>query len=355
MQKVARPIPSMGSGPGACGVSSANLTFPSPDAPDRERCGRAQNESSLRIMPHTRRRFLISLAGATTGLLAGWPAGGRGLFARDAGQPSEVRLRIGLVLPGDGASSARVRSFRHGAQLGAEEASHAARLFGGTVDLSIGDDAGRLVGGEGAQVLIGGTDEEGCSRLIATARSASVLCFNVGCAGDALRGANCDRHTFHVAASASMQRDAAALADAPATPGDVAMWHESLERFGAGQLNARFRDRFGSGMDSDAWAAWFAVKVAAETALRARTTSPAELIAALVRPTARFDGHKGHPLTFRSWDHQLRQPLYLVGRGADPSHLIEVPGRAGEGVTVAEQLDQLGMSASDSACRWERA
>lgn len=305
-------------------------------------------------MPHTRRHFLISIAGAATGLLAGWPASGRGLFAQGSALPSSVGLRLGLVLPSGNPSGARVRSLTHGAQLGAEEASHAATLFGSTVELAIGDDARRLVERDGAQVLIGGTDEAGCGRLVAAARSAGVLCFNVGCADDALRGAECARHAFHVAASRAMERDAAALANAPATPGDVALWHESLERFGAGQLNARFRDRFGSGMDSDAWAAWFAVKVAAETALRARTANPAELIAALERPSARFDGHKGRPLTFRSWDHQLRQPLYLVGRGAAASGIIEVPGRGGEGVTAAEQLDQLGMRASDSKCSWEK-
>lgn len=305
-------------------------------------------------MPQTRRRFLISLAGATTGLLAVWPARGRGLFAREAGQPSRVSLRLGLALSRSGPSSARVRSLTRGAQLGAEEASHAARLFGGTVDLTIADDARRLVEGHGVHALIGGADEADCSRLGAVASSTGVPFFNVGCVDDVLRGAGCDRRTFHVAASSSMQRDAAALANAPATTGDVAMWHESLERFGAGQLNARFRDRFGSGMDSDTWAAWFAVKIVAETALRTRTTDPAALIAALERPGARFDGHKGRPLTFRSWDHQLRQPLYLVGRGADSAEVIEVPGRGGEGMTAAEQLDQLGISASESACSWEK-
>lgn len=303
-------------------------------------------------MPHTRRHFLLSLAGATTGLLAG--CAGRGLLAQGIAAPPRHDLRLGLVLPSAGRAPARVQSLTRGAQLGAEEASHAARMFGGSVDLAIADDAQRVIGAHGAQVLIGGTDEVDCGRLTAAARAASVVYFNTGCAADAFRSEQCDRHTFHVAASSAMRRDAAALDSTSTGSPDVVMWHESLERFGAGQLNARFRDRFGAGMDSDAWAAWFAVKVAAETALRARTTKPEELVAALERSSARFDGHKGRPLTFRSWDHQLRQPLYILRGGRVPGDVVEVPGRGTPGETSADQLDRIGVPAKESGCRWEK-
>lgn len=303
-------------------------------------------------MPHTRRHFLLSLAGATTGLLAG--CAGRGPLAQGIAAPPSQDLRIGLVLPSAGLAPARVQSLTRGAQLGAEEAAHAAGLFGGTVKLAIDDDAQRVIGAHGAQVLIGGTDEADCGTLMAVARSAGVLFFNVGCAADELRSDRCDRHTFHVAASSAMQRDAAALGNVPTSPAGVMMWHESLERFGAGQLNARFRDRFGAGMNSDAWATWFAVKVVAETALRERTTNPEELVAALERSSARFDGHKGRPLTFRSWDHQLRQPLYIPGGGGEPHEIVEVPGRAAAGETVADQLDRLGATANERRCSWEK-
>ena len=135
---------------------------------------------------------------------------------------------------------------------------------------------------------------------------------------------------------------------------EVLLWHDSLDRFGAGQLNARFRDRFTNGMDSDAWAAWFAVKVASETALRAQTADPAALLAALERSAARFDGHKGRPLTFRAWDHQLRQPLYLIREDATANEIVEVPGRGAAGMSIAEQLDELGARADERTCNWSR-
>ena len=191
-------------------------------------------------------------------------------------------------------------------------------------------------------------------RLGELAAAEGFLFFNVGCASDVLRGAACRRSTFHITASERMR--GAALAQAKASPGNatVMLWHESLERYGAGQLNPRFRDRFGTAMSPEAWTGWIAVKIAAETCFRARTCEAAELLAALERPTARFDGHKGRPLSFRPGDHQLRQPLYVI-RHDDPSRdVIEVPERTA-GMTAAEQLDQLGAPGADSACTWEKS
>jgi ABC transporter substrate binding protein (PQQ-dependent alcohol dehydrogenase system) len=105
----------------------------------------------------------------------------------------------------------------------------------------------------------------------------------------------------------------AARAAAGAGTRTVALWHESLRPFGAGQLNDRFRRRFGEGMDGDAWATWMALKVAVEASLRTRSTAAADLAAYLAKPGVRFDGHKGRPLAFGPADHQLHQPLYLVG------------------------------------------
>jgi ABC-type branched-subunit amino acid transport system substrate-binding protein len=90
------------------------------------------------------------------------------------------------------------------------------------------------------------------------------------------------------------------------------VWHHTLRRFGADQLNERFRRRFGSEMDGPAWAAWAAVKVLVDGAMRARTTNGAALARHLLRPDSRFDAHKGEPLTFDPRTGELRQPLYLV-------------------------------------------
>jgi hypothetical protein len=84
-------------------------------------------------------------------------------------------------------------------------------------------------------------------------------------------------------------------------------WDPALERFGAGELNERFRRRAGRPMTADAWCGWVAVKAIAEAALRARSLAPADVADAL--RALRFDGHKGQPLYFDARQ-QLVQPTY---------------------------------------------
>ena len=48
-------------------------------------------------------------------------------------------------------------------------------------------------------------------------------------------------------------------------------------------------------------------------------------LAAFMEGAPPFDGHKGEALTFRRWDHQLRQPLYVAGpRKRYGSHRVAV-------------------------------
>lgn len=89
-------------------------------------------------------------------------------------------------------------------------------------------------------------------------------------------------------------------------------WLPGLRRFGAAQLNDRFRARYGrrAEMRGPAWVGWFAMKALVETALRARAEDGDSLRRALL--AARFDGHKGGALSF-SPDGVLVHPLYVTG------------------------------------------
>lgn len=96
-----------------------------------------------------------------------------------------------------------------------------------------------------------------------------------------------------------------------AVPADrrVVVWHSSLERFGAEQLNARFSAFAGTSMDDDAWMGWFAMKVIVETALRVGSTDADRMLTYMRLPSTGFDGHKGMALRFDVRG-QLVQPLY---------------------------------------------
>jgi len=91
----------------------------------------------------------------------------------------------------------------------------------------------------------------------------------------------------------------------------VVDWHSGLMKFGAEELNVRFRRRFGQPMDERSWHGWVAVKCAVELALRYPGGDPRARIDDL-----RLDGHKGMMLSFDPRDRHLVQPVYVVdGQG----------------------------------------
>ena len=128
-------------------------------------------------------------------------------------------------------------------------------------------------------------------------------------------------------------------------------WHYELERFSARELNGRFRRRWNAPMTETSWAAWAALKLVGEAVVRAGAGDGAAL-AAFLESAPPFDGHKGEALTFRRWDHQLRQPLYVAG----PRKREDIGGPLGPFAVLADvggkNLDALGTAMADSRCRF---
>jgi len=128
-------------------------------------------------------------------------------------------------------------------------------------------------------------------------------------------------------------------------------WHYELERFSARELNGRFRRRWNAPLGETSWAAWAALKLVGEALVRADAGDAAALVA-FVESAPPFDGHKGEALTFRKWDHQLRQPLYLVG----PRKREDISGHLDPFAVLADvggkNLDALGTAMADSRCRF---
>ncbi len=234
---------------------------------------------------------------------------------------------------------------RMGVELGLDEARHAAALFGGTiVDVPLQSPDKR----DGVlAAIIGGGDETSTVTWTRHARDTSTIFMNVGSAPDRLRNEDCSRDAFHIAPSDAMLRDALTMAGASPNARAEA-WDAALSRFGADTLNQRFLTRFHAPMTSGAWSAWFAVKAVWESALRQKSGEASRIAEYLVRDTTQFDGHKGTPLSFRSSDHQLRQPVYVVSSiGGAPKQVPEVTGDE----SVRDALDRLGRSKPSSACK----
>ncbi|HKN57837.1 MAG TPA: hypothetical protein VJV97_03235, partial [Gemmatimonadaceae bacterium] len=219
-------------------------------------------------------------------------------------------------------------SIERGVRLGTAEAKQTANLFGNDVQLfeaSVGTDAvaaaTQILSRRQVQVFIAASAVD-AERLSNFAEQRHIIFLNVASRSQALRAA-CRRYTFHVEASETMYASAIlpARQAAPRTTrgtsslvarDSVVLWGSALERYGASQINDRYRAKYHVGMDGGAWAGWFAVKLISESALRARSSDPSKLLAYLELPSTSFDGHKGWPLGFRSADHQLREPLYIM-------------------------------------------
>jgi ABC-type branched-subunit amino acid transport system substrate-binding protein len=339
-----------------------------------------------RAPPYARRRSIAERATVAALIACGAIA-----FAVPAQSGIRTELRIGLVTPA-ASREPFVASANRGTRLGAAEAKKTAALFGDDVQLfemagqgaSAIDAAQKLLSGRHVQVLIGSSpaDADALSRF---AESHRMIFLNVASRSTALRAA-CRRYTFHVEGSDAMYANAESMYANDASAGarngrlpraipsarvggarrdSALLWGSTLERFGASQINDRYRSMFHSAMDGPAWAGWAAVKIVSEAALRAHTAAPAMLVAYLEAPSSEFDGHKGWPLSFRRSDHQLRQPLYIVaaqGVAARQEILRDVPElRATNGASsLADQnagdsdriLDALVDSPDARKCPW---
>jgi len=301
-----------------------------------------------------RREFIKAVAAATAELAT--------LIALPDSGPL-VAPRMTVVLSAD-RDTVRTAARAQGVMMGVEEAARSAVMFGGGVELerlTTGADvaaAARRAIARGAVVVVGGEAADECTQLAAACAHADALYVNVLCSADELRGAACDRHMFHVAPSDAMI--ASARGQLPATNAQaesrVSAWDSSLQAFGADTLNQRFRARFGVPMTGDSWAGWFAVKCLSEAVLRTGARGTPALIQYLESERSGSDGHKGRLLTFRAWDHQLRQPLYVMESGS-AQRAIEVPTiarDAGSSRSSREILDMLGKNSSSTSCRFMR-
>jgi len=124
-------------------------------------------------------------------------------------------------------------------------------------------------------------------------------------------------------------------------------WHRTHEAWGALQLQNRFHEQAARGMKERDYAAWLAVRSVGEAATRTNSTGFEELRGFLFGDAFSLAGFKGVPLSFRAWDHQLRQPVLLA---ADRS-LVAVAPIEGY-LHPRNELDTLGYDQAESLCKF---
>lgn len=125
-------------------------------------------------------------------------------------------------------------------------------------------------------------------------------------------------------------------------------WHRTHERWGAVQLQNRFREDYGRWMAPVDFTVWMAVRSVGEAATRTRSTDPSAIAEYIRSDRFELAAFKGRKLTYRDWNGQLRQPVLL----AAPRSLVSVSPQTGYLHQVSE-LDTMGFDRPESGCRLE--
>ncbi len=126
-------------------------------------------------------------------------------------------------------------------------------------------------------------------------------------------------------------------------------WHRTHEQWGAVQIQNRFKEQAGRWMEEQDYAAYLAVRAIGEAATRTKSNDLNRLKDYMFSEAFALQGYKGKPLSFRSWDGQLRQPVFL----AAPRSLVAVAPIEGF-LHPNTELDTLGYDQPESTCKWSQ-
>ncbi len=122
-------------------------------------------------------------------------------------------------------------------------------------------------------------------------------------------------------------------------------WHRTHEQWGAVQIQNRFKEKAGRWMQEQDYAAYLAVRAIGEAATRSKSNQLSEIKAYLLSDKLALQGYKGKPLSFRSWNGQLRQPILLAAARS----LVAAPPLEGF-LHPKSELDTLGFDQPESKC-----
>jgi len=123
------------------------------------------------------------------------------------------------------------------------------------------------------------------------------------------------------------------------------VWSPVIEQWGALQLHSRFRKLAGREMTGVDYANWAAVRSIGEAVTRTNTNVVAELSQYLIGDQFELAGFKGHSLSYRDWNGQLRQSVPLVH-----AHAVAANAPLEGYLHQLTELDTLGLDRPESQC-----
>lgn len=122
-------------------------------------------------------------------------------------------------------------------------------------------------------------------------------------------------------------------------------WHPASELWGATQFQNRFQRKADRTMQPLDYTAWMAVRSIGEAATRAGSGDPKTLIDYMLSSKFELAAFKGQKLTYRPWNGQLRQPIFV----ATPKLHVSVSPQPGYLHQLTE-LDTLGLDKPETKC-----
>lgn len=124
------------------------------------------------------------------------------------------------------------------------------------------------------------------------------------------------------------------------------IWHKSIEQWGAAQMQDRFEKYASRAMESEDFAAWVAVRTIVTSIMHTNTSDVKTNIAYIRSNEFELAAYMGRQLSYRSYNGQLRMPIFLV----QPNALISTSPQVGF-LDPLTDLDTLGIAASEMRCK----
>jgi ABC transporter substrate binding protein (PQQ-dependent alcohol dehydrogenase system) len=125
-------------------------------------------------------------------------------------------------------------------------------------------------------------------------------------------------------------------------------WHPASEQWGGTQIQNRFAKANGRRMLSKDMAAWTAARILGEAATRTSGVDPAKIEAFIRADDFSIAAFKGQKLTFRKWNWQLRQPIFL----GDGRSVVSTSPQEGF-LHQFSELDTLGIDEPETKCAFK--
>ncbi|WP_442583825.1 ABC transporter substrate-binding protein [Mesorhizobium sp. ASY16-5R] len=122
-------------------------------------------------------------------------------------------------------------------------------------------------------------------------------------------------------------------------------WHPASEQWGGSQIQNRFAKASGRRMLSKDMAAWTAARIIGDAATRTQGGDPAKIEAFIRDDKFSIAAFKGQKLTFRKWNWQLRQPIFL----GDGRSVVTTSPQEGF-LHQFSELDTLGVDQPETKC-----